>query len=255
MLEAPRAVDLRRLAHDAAHRGRPRPAVRADAAAADEAARRRRASVDALTIDAILGARGAGDGAAFTLEVLPTAKLCCRSTTRRAAAAIGGHRCRGRRRSRRGGDGHTLRRVGAAPAAALPSSSCGRRRRAGAPPPRCSSRVRAAEIDILTDETAAARAAPAGDLAQGPAGGAVGDEGVAIATLETALDPVPEHCATVAGGGIRVARRVRRRPAGDDDDDDLVGGAACTARPARGCARAWRAAGRRLRGFGGGMMQ
>merc|ERR1719421_1354042 len=71
-------------------------AVRADAAAADEAAPPPpKASVDALTIDAITSAaRGADDSAAFTLEVLPTAKLCLsidHPAGRPPELTIGGH--------------------------------------------------------------------------------------------------------------------------------------------------------------------
>ena len=247
-------------------------AVRADAAAADEAAPPPpKASVDALTIDAITSAaHGADDSAAFTLEVLPTAKLCLsidHPAGRPPELTIGGH---------------ALPWPAAAPA--TPEWEMVTHSDASAPPP-------AAALSVLEklrtpataqalrhlpllepayappkstsypDETAAARAAAC--LAISLKGQLVAPsvtKGVAVATLETKLEPVPEHCRpkpSALGKAYESLGEFEDDNAGFDDDDDLMSAGACFGAPQRrGCAKGMaRSRGAASGGFGGGMMQ
>merc|ERR1719399_1567482 len=111
------------------------------------------------------------------------------------------------------------------------------------------------------DETAAARAAAC--LAISLKGQLVAPsvtKGVAVATLETKLEPVPEHCRpkpSALGKAYESLGEFEDDRAGDDDDDDLMGAGACFGAPQRrGCAKGMaRSRGAASGGFGGGMMQ
>ena len=244
-------------------------AVRADAAAADEAAApppRRRSTRSRSTrslrphaapTTARRSHRGA-DGEALPVD-RPPGGPPAGAHHRRPRAAVA------RRRSRhaRVGDGHTPDASAPPPAAALsvleklrtpataqaPATS-----RCSSPRTRCRNR-RPTPTRRRPRAAACLAISLKGQLVAPPV-----TKGVAVATLETTLEPVPEHCRpkpSALGKAYESLGEFEDDKAGGDDDDDLMSAGACFGAPQRrGCAKGMaRSRGAASGGFGGGMMQ